>query len=288
MALLQLVQTVGDPLSLSNQNRVSLLRRKPIGVPNLVWRGTTELFFFLTKFFFHGKQPPTSHEKHEKDKTFTFKLSNKSNAAIDLIHSMNSILRTFDSPGLVPKWLRKLPKLYKWIGSAAWDLLALSSWPQISLPSRKFEVCWRTWKNGPPVPSFRNASATLPRAPKSPRVKSYSSSTNSSQDRRSKSEAGSPNQVKVTKVTGCERWNILWIMIVLIVLKLLKYAGHEFLESLQDVTLPCVSECWNAQELYRERHNAFDSFAPWKSEFCFLSLCQAVDYEKLLAFLLQP
>ena len=35
VALLQLVQTVGDPLSLSSQNRVSLLRRKPIGVPNL-------------------------------------------------------------------------------------------------------------------------------------------------------------------------------------------------------------------------------------------------------------
>lgn len=26
--------------------------------------------FFLAKSFFHRKQPPTSHEKHEKDKTF--------------------------------------------------------------------------------------------------------------------------------------------------------------------------------------------------------------------------
>ena len=50
VALLQLVQTVGDPLSLSSQNRVSLLRRKPIGVPNLEWRG--RVFVFVDKVFF--------------------------------------------------------------------------------------------------------------------------------------------------------------------------------------------------------------------------------------------
>ena len=39
---------------------------------------------------------------------------------------------------------------------------------------------------------------------------------------------------------------------------------------LQDVTLPCVSKCWNPQELYMERRT-FDSSFARKSAFCFLS-----------------
>lgn len=70
------------------------------------------VFFWRSLFFIENNL--LRHMKNmKKTKPFTFKLSNKSNAAMDLIHSMNSILRTFDSPGLVPKWLRKLPKLYK-------------------------------------------------------------------------------------------------------------------------------------------------------------------------------
>ena len=225
---------------------------------------------------------------------------------MDLIHSMNLILRTFDSPGLVPKWLRKLPKLYKWTGSAAWDLLALdfvttnfSTLAQV----RGMLANMEEWSSSSELSKcFRNftKSSQISKG----QVLQLLNKLLPGVHRHSKSEAGSPNQVKVTKVTGCETWNILWVMIVLIVSKLLKICwswiswivslSHfgdliwaSFCGILQDVTLPCVSKCWNAQELYRERHNAFDSFAPWKLEFCFLSLCQAVDYEKLLAFLLQ-